>query len=190
MNQSTYDENFKFYCEQYRKNIITHNEWMRKKTELFIKKRLFEEETKTKRMKEFKKINRPDECPTCCEPVESCDQLECGHYTHLKCLKGFQESCHKLFYECPICKHELSNMMPEFDLNNNNLRCTYEHINGIVETVVHDDASNKYWILSKKSHREFFKKITEKCFALSEERHKNSDKILSKISSETLLNVA
>jgi hypothetical protein len=170
MDQSTYNKYFKLCCEEYHKGIITHNEWMRKKTELFIKKRLFEEESKRQKIDEFKKTNLPDECSICCESVQLCDQLECGHYTHFKCLQQFQESGHKLFYECPVCKHQISNMIPEFDLDNKNLRCRYEHIDGSIETVVYDDNINKYWILSKKNHRDFFMKVTTKCFELSEQR--------------------
>ncbi len=174
MDESNYKKQCALLAEQYHKNIITHREWMQKKTQLFIQKKLYDEETKSKKMTEFKKISRQDECPICYQTVEQNDQLECGHFTHSKCLEQFQESSNKLFYECPICKHEISNMTPEFNLNNENLRCTYEHINGTIEAIVHDDNTLKYWILPKKTNKDLFRKVTQKCFELSEKKYNDS----------------
>ncbi len=175
LDKTTYENLLSTYARQYHNNEISHNEWMRKKTRLFIKKKMLDTKNELKRMHEFREKNVPDECSICCERVETCDQLECGHYTHLECLKQFQEAGHKLFYQCPVCKHEISNMRPDFNLENNNLRYHQQHINGSIEEVVYDDAAQTYWILPRKSHQDFVSKIFDKCYAISEEKAKKQE---------------
>ncbi len=60
----------------------------------------------------FKQNNTQDECPVCLEALNKGDQIECGHYVHLECLKSAQRVSNKLYYECPCCKYELVEIEP------------------------------------------------------------------------------
>lgn len=70
------------------------------------KKKVKEDVKKTKKVKEVpkskspKEQEKPNDCPICfCSLKEEKNALECGHWTHLECIK----KCIKP--ECPICRH-------------------------------------------------------------------------------------
>lgn len=50
----------------------------------------------------MKKYDKPDHCPICFDTLQDNDYLECGHWTHVKCIKKTNKS------ECAICRTKLN----------------------------------------------------------------------------------
>lgn len=50
----------------------------------------------------MKKYDKPDHCPICFETLEDSDCLECGHWTHVKCIQKTNKS------QCVICRNTLN----------------------------------------------------------------------------------
>ncbi len=158
-----YNQKYKeCFNQYYNENKISKRDFIKKSSDLYAEFKKLENEENLKKMNHFKSVNKSCECLICLNDVQECDQLECGHYVHLSCLKQYQESGNKLFYDCPLCKHELSNIKPEFNLDKNNLKYTIEFVNGTFQVHVYNNKS-KYWILPNKSHKEFAKEILSYC---------------------------
>lgn len=125
---------------------------------LKIKNKEKKEHEKQKR-EAFKKINKIEECSVCYDPTCNTDQLECGHYCHLSCLKKTQEHSNKLYYECPVCMHELSDIEVDIDFKlfeDKYLVCKLKKIGDKWKTVLYIlnskndnlDPNKNFWILS------------------------------------------
>jgi len=52
----------------------------------------------------MKKYDKPDHCPICFEILEDNDYLECGHWTHIKCIEKTNIA------KCAICRISLKNI--------------------------------------------------------------------------------
>jgi hypothetical protein len=105
----------------------------------------------------FNKNNTQDECPICFESVTKSDQIECGHYVHLKCLESAQKVTNKLFYECPYCKYHLLEVEPPlqtddgkwiYDFPLDKITYRFKTSNRELEPVI-KLPSGDYWLLSK-----------------------------------------
>ena len=106
----------------------------------------------------FKKFNKIEDCLICFNPTTESDQLECGHYFHVNCLKEAQKHTNKLFCNCPVCKYELKDIDIDFDLSifeKMSLSLTSVPIDGHLRIGIYDKNSkdSKPWILPRNENK-------------------------------------
>ena len=79
----------------------------------------------------MKKYDKPDHCPICFDTLQDNDYLECGHWTHVKCIQKTNKS------ECAICRTKL-NIKIE-----NKVSTFSQDINSLLDiSQPHDNSSN------------------------------------------------
>lgn len=100
--------------KEYEIGKISYSEYIHKFKELY----LIEKTKESNMLINFKRQNTELTCSCCLIDSESTIQLECGHYTHLKCLEKCQNYNNDLFFKCPTCRHEISDIHPKFNLEN------------------------------------------------------------------------
>ena len=102
--------------KQYENNQISYSNYVSKLKELYA----IEQLEKNDKLNKFKTQTNELTCSVCMFDDNSAIQTECGHYVHLECLKKCHKYTNDLFFKCPTCRHELSDIHPEFNLDDVN----------------------------------------------------------------------